>query len=295
MSPTTSKPTAATAEAATILSEALPYIRQFQNAVVVVKLGGNAMDEAELLGRFARDLVLIKLVGMNPVVVHGGGPQIDKALKQLGKTPKFVDGLRVTDAEVMTVVQQVLVGQVNQDIVTQINLHGGQAIGVSGKDGSLLKAKPFKPESGADLGHVGQIVAVNESMLRVVLFANELVPVIAPIGVGTGGESYNINADVAAAAIARQLKAEKLIFLTNTEGVRDGDGQILSRLSSAQAAKLIHNQTILGGMIPKVECALEAVIGGVNSVHIIDGRTPHALLIEMFTETGIGTLITQDG
>lgn len=283
-----------TPQAAAILSEALPYIRKFKDSIVVIKLGGSTMGDPKLMARFAHDLVMIKLVGMNPVVVHGGGPQIDKALAELGLETKFVNGLRITDAEAMKVVQKVLVGDINQTIVTQVNLHGGEAVGISGKDGSLLRAERLVLESGGDLGEVGEIIEVNSHLLEV-LFSHGMIPVVAPIGIGEAGQTYNINADLAASAIARQLGAEKLILLTNAAGVLDGDGKLISRLSSQDAAHLISEQVIIGGMIPKVSCALEAISGGVHNAHIIDGRVNHALLVEILTESGVGTLINKSG
>lgn len=283
-----------TAKAAAILGEALPYIRKFQDSIVVIKLGGSTIGDPELMAQFARDLVMIKLVGMNPVVVHGGGPQIDEALDALGKQAKFVNGLRVTDAESMRVVQKVLVGEINQNIVALINQHGGEAVGISGKDASLLRAQRMKPEDGVDLGEVGEITEVNCRLLEV-LFTKGMIPVVAPVGLGEQGQAYNINADLAASAIAKQLGAEKLILLTNTSGVLDENGKLISRLNSQDAAHLISDQTIKGGMIPKVSCALEAVSGGVHNAHIIDGRVEHALLVEILTESGVGTLISKSG
>ncbi len=285
---------------ARVLTEALPYIQQFTGKTIVVKFGGNAMTDAELHESFARDVVLMKLVGMNPVVVHGGGPQIGKLLEKLNIHTEFVDGMRVTDAETMDVVEMVLGGSVNKEIVSSINRNGGKAIGVTGKDGQLIRAHKLKvsrysPELDAseiiDIGHVGEVDQIDTEVLNVILGSN-FIPVIAPIGVDAGGATYNINADLVAGKLAQVLQAEKLMLLTNVAGVLDAEGNILTGLSTARVDALIADGTISGGMLPKVGCALDAVKSGVASAHIIDGRVPHAVLLEIFTDEGIGTLIT---
>lgn len=281
-----------------VLTEALPYIQRFKGKTVVVKFGGNAMND-EATNSFARDIVLLKLVGINPVVVHGGGPQIGDLLKRLGKTSEFVQGLRVTDAETMDVVEMVLGGLVNKEIVTLINHHGGRAVGLTGKDGDLIRAKKIfltqnSPEAQApeiiDLGHVGEVESIDAGVVDM-LVHGDFIPVIAPIGVGPDGQSYNINADLVAGRMAEVLKAEKLILLTNTAGILDKKGSLMTGLSLAEIDALIADGTISGGMIPKTRCATDALRGGVNSVHIIDGRTEHAVLLELFTDRGIGTLL----
>ena len=290
----------AAAQVAQVLAEALPYIRRFSGKTLVVKYGGNAMESDELKTSFARDIVLMKAVGINPVVVHGGGPQIGDLLKRLSIESHFIDGMRVTDAQTMDVVEMVLGGQVNKDIVNLINQHGGSAIGLTGKDAGLIKAKKLKvsrqtPEMTQpeiiDIGHVGEVVSVNVELLNM-LVAGDFIPVIAPIGVGENGESYNINADLVAGKVAEALKCEKLMLLTNTAGLLDKQGQVLTGLSTAQVDGLIADGTIYGGMLPKIRCALEAVQGGVHSAHIVDGRVPNAVLLEIFTDSGVGTLIT---
>ena len=290
----------AAAQVAQVLAEALPYIRRFSGKTLVVKYGGNAMESDELKTSFARDIVLMKAVGINPVVVHGGGPQIGDLLKRLSIESHFIDGMRVTDAQTMHVVEMVLGGQVNKDIVNLINQHGGSAIGLTGKDAGLIKAKKLKvsrqtPEMTQpeiiDIGHVGEVVSVNVELLNM-LVAGDFIPVIAPIGVGENGESYNINADLVAGKVAEALKCEKLMLLTNTAGLLDKQGQVLTGLSTAQVDGLIADGTIYGGMLPKIRCALEAVQGGVHSAHIVDGRVPNAVLLEIFTDSGVGTLIT---
>ena len=285
-----------------VLIEALPYIRQFHGTTVVIKYGGNAMTEAALKDSFAADVVLMKLVGINVVVVHGGGPQIGKLLSRLNIESEFVNGMRVTDSATMDVVQMVLGGLVNPDIVSLINTHGGRAVGVTGKDGNLIQAEkmPMTIDSsnaaGAsapeiiDIGHVGNITNIQIDVLNT-LVRSEFIPVIAPVGVGKDGESYNINADIVAGAIAQALNAEKLVLLTNTPGILDADKSTLSSLNKAEVEALIANGTISEGMLPKVDCALDAVSGGVNSVTIVDGRVPHALLLEVFTDSGVGTQI----
>lgn len=285
---------------ASVLTEALPYIRRYHGTTLVIKYGGNAMVEERLQNTFARDIVLLKLVGMNPVVVHGGGPQIGNLLKRLNIESRFVDGMRVTDEETMDVVEMVLGGLVNQEIVSLINQHGGRAVGVTGKDGSLIRAKKLKltrndPALAApeiiDIGHVGEVVDVDVGLLDS-LTADDFIPVVAPIGVGAGGESYNINADIVAGRLAEALAAEKLILLTNRPGIMGADGARLPTLTAAQVDALVADGTINEGMLPKTDCALEALRGGVGSVQIIDGTIAHSLLIEIFTDAGIGTKIT---
>ena len=284
-----------------VLIEALPYIRQFHGTTVVIKYGGNAMTEAALKDSFAADVVLMKLVGINVVVVHGGGPQIGKLLSRLNIESEFVNGMRVTDSATMDVVQMVLGGLVNPDIVSLINTHGGRAVGVTGKDGNLIQAEKMpmtidSSNAGAsapeiiDIGHVGSITNIQIDVLNT-LVQSEFIPVIAPVGVGKDGESYNINADIVAGAIAQALNAEKLVLLTNTPGILDADKTTLSSLNKAEVEALIANGTISEGMLPKVDCAIDAVSGGVNSVTIVDGRVPHALLLEVFTDSGVGTQI----
>jgi acetylglutamate kinase len=287
-------------DVARVLTEALPYIRQFQDQTIVVKFGGNAMVDEALKASFARDVVLMKLVGMNPIVVHGGGPQIGDLLDRLAIPTRFVDGMRVTDAETMDVVEMVLGGLVNKEIVGLINAQGGRAVGLTGKDGDLLRARRMTitrpteehrtPEI-IDIGHVGEVERVDREVVDLLL-ASQYIPVIAPIGVGPDGASYNINADVVAGRIAEAVAAEKLILLTNTRGLLDGDGELLTGLSADRVQALIADGTIHGGMLPKIRHALEAVEGGVRSAHIIDGRIEHAVLLEIFTRTGIGTLVT---
>jgi len=280
---------------AKVLTEALPYIQKFNGKTVVVKYGGNAMIDAELKSSFARDIVLMKSVGMNPIVVHGGGPQIGDTLKKIGKESEFVGGMRITDGETMDVVEMVLGGLVNKQIVNLIHQHGGNAIGLTGKDGSLISAKKlkhdFEPTSEIiDLGHVGEVDKIDTSVIEL-LVGGDFIPVIAPIGVGKDGFSYNINADLVAGSIAQALNAEKLILLTNTEGLLDSDGKLLTGLTSKDVNQLVKDKVIHGGMLPKINCALTAVQSGVNSAHIIDGRVAHAVLIEVFSDSGLGTLI----
>lgn len=284
---------------ANVLTEALPYIQRFHGKTVVVKYGGNAMVEPELENSFARDIVLLKTVGLNPVVVHGGGPQIGDLLQRMGKQSTFIDGMRVTDAETMDVVEMVLGGLVNKSIVNLINKNGGRAIGLTGKDGNLLRATRMylnktdasgNPEK-VDIGLVGEVAGVKVDVLDMVI-GSDFIPVIAPIGVSDSGESYNINADLVAGKVAEALKAEKLILLTNIPGVMDKNKNVLTGLSTQDVDALIADGTIYGGMLPKIACALEAVKGGVNSAHIIDGRVPHATLLEVFTDEGMGTLIS---
>ena len=287
---------------AQVLTEALPYIQKFTGKTVVVKYGGNAMVDESLKNSFARDIVLMKLVGMNPIVIHGGGPQIRTVLEQLNIESRFVDGLRVTDSQTMDVVEMVLGGLVNKEIVNLLNKNQGKAVGVTGKDGNLITAKKLKlRREGAkltdeivDIGHVGEVVNINTEILEV-MKNSDFIPVIAPIGTDETGASYNINADSVAGEIAKVLGAEKLILLTNIEGVKDKKGQILTGLSVKQVDKLIADKTLQGGMLPKVQCAIAALKGGVNSAHIIDGRVEHAVLLEIFTDQGVGTLITRNG
>ncbi len=286
---------------AEVLTEALPYIQKFTGKTIVVKYGGNAMIDAALQASFARDVVLMKSVGMNPIVVHGGGPQIGALLERLNISSHFVDGMRVTDSETMDVVEMVLGASINKSIVNNIQQHGGKAIGLTGKDGKLIEAQQLevtrtspdmqRPEI-IDIGHVGKVTAINTEVLEVMLNSH-FIPVIAPIGVGENGESYNINADLVAGKIAEVLQAEKLILLSNIAGLLDKSGKVLTGLNAASVAELIADGTISGGMLPKIDCALQAVKHGVNAAHIIDGRVPHAVLLEIFTNRGVGTLITQ--
>ena len=285
---------------AQVLTEALPYIQRFIGKTIVVKFGGNAMVDALLHESFARDVVLMKLVGMNPVVVHGGGPQIGALLAKLNIQTEFIDGMRVTDSETMDVVEMVLGGSVNKGIVSSINRNGGKAIGVTGKDGQMIKARKLTvnrftsgldvPEI-VDIGHVGEVDQIDIEVLQVILQSN-FIPVIAPIGVGDDGSTYNINADLVAGKLAEVVGAEKLMLLTNVAGLLDQDQQILTGLTTEQVDGLIADGTISGGMLPKIRCALDAVKSGVTSAHIIDGRVPHAVLLETFTDEGMGTLIT---
>jgi len=283
-------------EKARILSEALPYIQRFHGKTLVIKYGGNAMIDEKLKHSFARDVVLLKLVGMNPVIVHGGGPQIDDLLKRVGKQGEFIQGMRVTDRETMDVVEMVLGGQVNKDIVSLLNRHGGKAVGLTGKDGAFIRAKKLllphkeRAEEMIDIGHVGEIVSVDPSLIAL-LDSQDFIPVIAPIGVGREGEAFNINADVVAGKLAEILRAEKLILLTNTPGVLDKNGSLLTGLTTREVDALFADGTISGGMLPKISSALDAVKSGVQSCHIIDGRVEHALLLEIFTDQGVGTWI----
>jgi acetylglutamate kinase len=285
---------------ANVLTEALPYIQRFTGKTIVIKFGGNAMIDEALQNSFARDIVLMKLVGMNPIVVHGGGPQIGDLLKKLDIQSEFINGMRVTDSATMDVVEMVLGGAVNKQIVSLINRNGGQAIGITGKDGQLLRARKLsftrkspemlEPEI-IDIGHVGEVSSVNTSVIDM-LIKSDFIPVIAPIGVGEDGASYNINADLVAGKIAEVLRAEKLMLLTNVAGLQDKQGKVLTGLTTGQVDDLIADGTIYGGMLPKIGCALDAVKAGVNSAHIIDGRVEHAVLLEIFTDVGVGTLIT---
>jgi len=281
---------------AQILAEALPYIRRFHGKTIVVKYGGSAMTEAALQRSFAHDVVLLKLVGMNPVVVHGGGPQIESVLGRLGKKGEFVQGMRVTDAETMDVVEMVLGGTVNKEIVTLINQVGGKAVGLTGKDGGFIRAKKLlvasdaNPDEKLDIGQVGEIDTIDPDVISS-LENGGFIPVVAPIGVGRNGESYNINADLVAGKLAEVLKAEKLVLLTNTPGVLDRNGKLLTGLTPKRIDELVADGTLSGGMLPKIASALDAARGGVKSVHIIDGRVEHALLLEILTDEGVGTLI----
>jgi acetylglutamate kinase len=284
---------------AKVLTEALPYIQRFVGKTIVVKYGGNAMTDPELERSFARDIVLLKTVGINPVVVHGGGPQVDSLLKQLGRVSDRIDGMRVTDAPTMEVVEMVLGGSVNKSIVSLINQHGGRAIGLTGKDGNLIRARKLlldkKDDSGQmyqiDLGLVGEVVSIKTDVLDL-FFKSDFIPVIAPLGVDEEGNTYNINADLVAGKVAEALKAEKLMLLTNIAGVMDADKKILTGLTTQEVDHLIDTGVIYGGMIPKVSCALDAVKGGVHTAHIVDGRVPHSTLLEIFTDEGMGTLIS---
>ena len=284
---------------AKVLAEALPYIQRFHGKTMVIKYGGNAMVDDTLKRGFARDIVLMKLVGMNPVVVHGGGPQIGNMLKQVGKETQFIEGMRVTDAETMDVVEMVLGGLVNKEIVNLINQHGGHAVGLTGKDGGLIHARKLtfqrhNPEMNApeivDIGHVGEVASIDPAIINM-LVQGDFIPVIAPIGVGDDGQSYNINADLVAGKLAMTLQTEKLILLTNTPGVLDNDGNLLTGLKARRVEELIADGTIHGGMLPKIKCALDAVHSGVNTAQIIDGRVEHAVLLEVLTDEGVGTLI----
>jgi acetylglutamate kinase len=286
-------------ERADILIEALPYIRRFYNKIIVIKYGGHAMVDDELKDMFARDVLMMKYVGIHPVVVHGGGPQIGGYLKKLGKESQFIQGMRVTDQETMDIVEMVLVGKVNKEIVGLINQHGGKAVGLSGKDGSLIRAEKYllsaekakdTPSEIIDLGLVGKVKEINASLIAS-LVKDGFIPVIAPTGLGDQGETYNINADVVAGAVAAALKAEKLVLLTDVEGVLDSKKKLINTMSNAEALAMINDKVILGGMFPKVKCCLKALRGGVRKSHIIDGRLKHAILLEMFTDSGIGTEI----
>jgi acetylglutamate kinase len=283
---------------AEILAQALPYIRKFHGKTIVIKYGGNAMTDPQLQEDFAEDVVLLKLVGMNPVVVHGGGPQIETALKRLGKEGKFIQGMRVTDAETMEVVEWVLAGEVQQDIVGLINKAGGKAVGLTGRDGGLIRARKLKmldmkdPKIEHDVGQVGEIETIDPSVVKA-LQDDAFIPVVSPIGFGASNESYNINADVVAAKLATVLQAEKLMMLTNISGVLNKEGKLLTELTARQIDELIADGTISGGMIPKIAGAIDAAKSGVNTVHIVDGRVPHAMLLEILTDQAYGTMITR--
>jgi acetylglutamate kinase len=286
-------------ERAEILIEALPYIKRFYNKTIVIKYGGHAMVDDELKDKFAQDVVMMKYIGINPVVVHGGGPQIGTLLKKLGKESTFIQGMRVTDEETMNIVEMVLVGMVNKEIVGLINRHGGNAVGLSGKDGNLIKAEKYylseekaknTPPEIIDIGLVGKVKTINSGLI-VSLCQNAFIPVIAPTGIGDNGETYNINADVVAGEIAAALQAEKLLLLTDVEGVLNKDKKLINTMSDKEAMKLIDNGVVEGGMFPKVKCCLKALKNGVKKAHIIDGRLKHAILLEVFTDKGIGTEI----
>ena len=279
---------------AEVLLEALPYIRAFQGKTLVIKYGGAAMEQADLKEQFAKDVLLLRLVGIRPVIVHGGGPQIGALMKRLGKEPRFVGGMRVTDEETVQIVEMVLVGKINKEIVGLINLHGGRAVGLSGKDASLLRARKrlhrMPDGTSVDIGLVGEVEAVNPEPIRL-LEENGFIPVIAPVGVGESGETYNINADLVAGDVAAALFAEKLIHLTDVTGINGEDGRLVSTLTKRDAERLIKAGVIDGGMLPKVESSLRALTGGAQKAHIIDGRVPHAILLEVLTKEGIGTEI----
>ncbi|MCF6252914.1 MAG: acetylglutamate kinase [Methylococcaceae bacterium] len=284
-----------------VLIEALPYIQKFKGKTIVIKFGGNAMVDEALKHSFARDIVLMKLVGINPIIVHGGGPQIGNLLKRLNISTQFIHGMRVTDSETMDIVEMVLGGQVNKQIVNLINIHGGKAIGLTGKDGDFIHAKKINlnissAEANAseiiDLGHVGEVSSIDPAVVNM-LCNSDFIPVIAPIGVGDDGHSYNINADLVAGKVAEILKAEKLLLLTNTAGILDKESNLLTGLSISDIDNLIADGTIAGGMIPKTRCATDALKGGVSSIHIIDGRVEHAILLELFTDQGVGTLLVR--
>ena len=284
---------------AEVLLDALPYIRRFSGKTMVIKYGGHAMTEESLQSSFAQDIVLLKFIGINPVIVHGGGPQIGQLLRQLGIESQFVRGMRVTDPQTMDVVEMVLGGLVNKEIVNLLNRHGGRAVGLTGKDGDLIRARRMYIERKTpdlevpeiiDIGHVGEVESIDASVVNM-LTHSDFIPVIAPIGIGNDGHSYNINADLVAGKMAQVLGAEKLILLTNTRGLLDKSGNLLTGLTLEKVDALVADGTITGGMLPKIACALDAVKGGVNSAHIIDGRVPHAVLVELFTDEGIGTLI----
>jgi acetylglutamate kinase len=286
-------------ERADILLEALPYIRRFYNKTIVIKYGGNAMVDNELKDKFAQDIVMMKYIGINPVVVHGGGPQIGSFLKKLGKESKFIQGMRVTDEETMDIVEMVLVGKINKEIVGLINRHGGNAVGLSGKDGNLINAEKYylndekakhTPPEIIDIGLVGKVKNIN-SQLIISLAQNGFIPVIAPTGMGDAGETYNINADVVAGEVAAALQAEKLLLLTDVQGVLDKGKKLINTMTNKEALKLIDDGIVEGGMFPKVKCCLKALKGGVKKAHIIDGRLRHAILLEVFTDKGIGTEI----
>jgi len=286
-------------DTARVLAEALPYIRRFAGKTLVIKYGGNAMIDPELKEGFAKDVVMLKLVGMNPVVVHGGGPQINDLLERVGKQGKFVQGMRVTDSETMDIVEMVLGGLVNKEIVSLINQHGGRAVGLTGKDGHFIRAtkmylKNPNDDEPIDIGQVGEIESIDPELVAL-LDTRDFIPVIAPIGVGSSGEAYNINADLVAGKLAETLGAEKLILMTNTPGVLDSQGNLLTGLTPKLVDKLVAEGTISGGMIPKISSAMEAAVsGGVGAVHIIDGRVKHALLLEVLTDHGVGTMISKD-
>lgn len=286
-------------EKANILVEALPYIRRFYQKTIVIKYGGHAMVAEALKESFAKDVVLMKYIGINPVVVHGGGPQIGKMLDRIGKKTDFYQGMRITDADTMDIVEMVLAGKINKEIASLINRHGGRAVGLSGKDGRLIEARKLKialdaqedrPAEIIDIGLVGEVEKINLEILQI-FSQSDIIPVVAPVGAGESGETYNINADLVAGAIAGALKADKLLLMTDVPGVLDGRGELVSSMTADEAEEAIRNGTLRGGMIPKVRCAIDAIDAGAAKVHIIDGRLPHAILLEMFTDAGIGTEI----
>ncbi len=281
-------------EKANVLMEALPYIQRFADKVIVIKYGGSAMKDQQLKEDFARNVVLMKCIGLKPVIVHGGGPQINKMMERLGIAPVFVSGIRKTPPEVMEIVEMVLTGQINKEIVSLINHHGGRAIGLSGKDGDLIQAEKMSPDGdkGADLGLVGRVVKINARVIEL-LDSDKFIPVIAPIGVGSDCTGYNINSDEVAGALAATLRAEKLVLLSDVPGIYDENKQMLSSISEERARELVLKGAIMHGMLPKLQACLDALRGGVNKVHIIDGRVPHALLLEIFTDKGIGTEIVR--
>ncbi|MCX8744957.1 acetylglutamate kinase [Snodgrassella sp. B3882] len=275
---------------ASILAEALPYIRRFSGSTMVIKYGGNAMTEDHLKEQFAKDIVLLKLVGIHPVIVHGGGPQINEMLQKIGKENQFIQGMRVTDGETMNIVEMVLGGCVNKEIASLLNLYGGHAVGITGRDNHFIKAKKLLLENQTDIGQVGEIESIDTQLIEQMVHQG-YIPVVAPIGVGKNGEAFNINADVVAGKLAECLKAEKLIMLTNTQGVLDENNQLINKLTPADIDRLINTGTLQGGMLPKINSTLQAAFNGVSDIHIIDGRVPHAILLEIFTDQGVGTMI----
>lgn len=275
---------------ANILAEALPYIRRFSGCTMVIKYGGNAMTEDHLKEQFAKDIVLLKLVGIHPVIVHGGGPQINEMLQKIGKENQFIQGMRVTDGETMNIVEMVLGGCVNKEIASLLNLYGGHAVGITGRDNHFIKAKKLLLENQTDIGQVGEIESIDTQLIEQMV-QQGYIPVVAPIGVGKNGEAFNINADVVAGKLAECLKAEKLIMLTNTQGVLDENNQLINKLTPADIDRLINTGTLQGGMLPKINSTLQAAFNGVSDIHIIDGRVPHAILLEIFTDQGVGTMI----
>lgn len=275
---------------ANILAEALPYIRRFSGCTMVIKYGGNAMTEDYLKEQFAKDIVLLKLVGIHPVIVHGGGPQINEMLQKIGKENQFIQGMRVTDGETMNIVEMVLGGCVNKEIASLLNLYGGHAVGITGRDNHFIKAKKLLLENQTDIGQVGEIESIDTQLIEQMV-QQGYIPVVAPIGVGKNGEAFNINADVVAGKLAECLKAEKLIMLTNTQGVLDENNQLINKLTPADIDRLINTGTLQGGMLPKINSTLQAAFNGVSDIHIIDGRVPHAILLEIFTDQGVGTMI----
>lgn len=275
---------------ANILAEALPYIRRFSGCTMVIKYGGNAMTEDHLKEQFAKDIVLLKLVGIHPVIVHGGGPQINEMLQKIGKENQFIQGMRVTDGETMNIVEMVLGGCVNKEIASLLNLYGGHAVGITGRDNHFIKAKKLLLDNQTDIGQVGEIESIDTQLIELMV-QQGYIPVVAPIGVGKNGEAFNINADVVAGKLAECLKAEKLIMLTNTQGVLDENNQLINKLTPADIDRLINTGTLQGGMLPKINSTLQAAFNGVSDIHIIDGRVPHAILLEIFTDQGVGTMI----